>query len=1438
MRGHLLQVVSRENGWGVAYSSHQICALKGSTVDISCTYTYQPRMHELVTKVEETLWFTKLDGNQSVDLRTDPDYTGRLEYHSHEKDCTLRIKDLRESDSAEYKFRFTTNQTEETFTGSPGVTLTVTDLRVHVERVSTQAELRCHSSCTVADNPSYIWYRDGQKMAAETSSLSVPVNVNKYTCAIKGHEDHHSPAVLLQGWRVTYPSLKICALKGSTVDIPCTYTYPLTIKHQTTEVQSRLWFINTDSNEPVDLRTKSSYSGRVEYHFNENDCTLRIKDLRESDSAEYKFKFTTNQEGGSVTGAPGVTLNVTDMRVQVNRSSTKTKLRCHSNCNVADSPSYVWYRNGKKIAAETSSLQVYVHDFNNYSCAFKGHEDYSSTTVYPPKLPSVSVSPVEEGSSVNLTCSSDANPAANYSWYREKSNNNHEYLKRGPQFAFRSIQLSDSGGYYCQAENELGLGMSRVLINVKYGPKTCSVSLSTTAEINENKSVTLTCSSNGYPTPEFTWYKQNDRGHHSKGSELTFSSIQSSDSGRYYCEAKNELGRKTCGYNYITVKYAPKPPSVSASPSAEIVEDSSMILTCSSHANPPATYTWYKKTGTQGHKPLNTRTQLYFKSIKASDSGEYYCTVENKLGSKTSGSISINVIYAPKPLTISVNPSGEVLEGNIVNLTCSSDANPAATYTWYKDMEKLDLQHPRDGSELVFSSIQSSDSGEYHCRAVNNLGWMTSEHVSMDVKYAPRLPSASLNSSAQIIEGKPVTLTCSSDANPAATYTWYRKNGNLGHQSLTPTSQHFFRSIQSSDSGEYYCTAENRLGNRTSESIFIDVKYAPRPLTVSMDPSREILEGKAVVLKCSSDANPAASYTWYKMTLKPNHDPLRNGSELVFSSIQSSDSGRYYCEAKNKLGRRTSGSTYINVKYAPRLPSVSASPSAEIMENSSMILTCSSDANPAATYTWYKKNAAQGHEPLNTRTQHYFKSIKASDSGEYYCTVGNMLGNKTSGSISINVKYAPKLLTISVNPSGEVLEGNTVILTCSSDAIPAANYTWYKKMAKLDLQHPREGSELVFSSIQSTDSGEYHCRAENILGWTTSEDVSIDVKYAPKPPSVSASPSAEIVEDSSMILTCSSEANPAATYTWYKKTGTQGHKPLNTRTQLYFKSIKASDSGEYYCTVGNKLGSKTSGSISINVIYAPKPLTISVSPSGEVLEGNIVTLTCSSDANPAATYTWHKDMEKVDLQHPRDGSELVFSSIQSSDSGEYHCRAVNNLGWMTSEHVSIDVKYAPKLPSVSVSPSAEIVEGTSVNLTCRSDANPAANYTWYKENEDSPKSWGQIFTISHFRAEHSGNYYCEAQNTRGRHNSILHLIEVAGNSTLKTDIIRLTLVLLILIPLLFLILEIRKKKILNFTAEPNEPEEMVELDSGSEYRNVSAVTAAQIEHTKEQEDTV
>ncbi|KAJ4944142.1 hypothetical protein JOQ06_012687 [Pogonophryne albipinna] len=258
--------------------------------------------------------------------------------------------------------------------------------------------------------------------------------------------------------------------------------------------------------------------------------------------------------------------------------------------------------------------------------------------------------------------------------------------------------------------------------------------------------------------------------------------------------------------------------------------------------------------------------------------------------------------------------------------------------------------------------------------------------------------------------------------------------------------------------------------------------------------------------------------------------------------------------------------------------------------------------------------------------------------------------------------------------------------------------------------------------------------------------------------------------------------------------------------------------------------------------YAPKPPSVSVSPSAEIEEGSSVTLTCSSDANPAANYTWYKD-ETSYSSILNEEHQIVFSSIYSSDSGQYFCTAENELGRKTSENVFIDVKYAPKIPSVSVSPSAEIEEGSSVTLTCSSDANPAANYTWYKDETSYSSILNEEpqLVFSSMQASDSGEYLCLAENKLGRRTSEKLFIDVKYKSPMIMNITRLVLVVLVLVPLLLVCLWMRKKKAVSSTTEANEPIETVELDPCSVYENVSdlnMVSAEQTEEPEEQEDLV
>ncbi|XP_029706673.1 B-cell receptor CD22-like [Takifugu rubripes] len=91
---------------------------------------------------------------------------------------------------------------------------------------------------------------------------------------------------------------------------------------------------------------------------------------------------------------------------------------------------------------------------------------------------------------------------------------------------------------------------------------------------------------------------------------------------------------------------------------------------------------------------------------------------------------------------------------------------------------------------------------------------------------------------------------------------------------------------------------------------------------------------------------------------------------------------------------------------------------------------------------------------------------------------------------------------------------------------------------------------------------------------------------------------------------------------------------------------------------------------------------------------------------------------------------------------------------------TVDISYAPEGPLVSVSPSGEVEEDTTITLNCSSDANPAANYSWYKEGENSSKSSEQNFVITQVTAKDSGRYSCRVWNLLGHSESTVNVTVV------------------------------------------------------------------------------
>ncbi|XP_036416960.1 B-cell receptor CD22-like [Colossoma macropomum] len=414
----------------VTLSSQSLCAVTGSTVKISCKYTTADS-----SRVREREWYQlqSSDGEERV-LTKDPQYSARVSVSTWWNDCDLTVRDVRVRDSGVYNFRFRTSSSD-WISASSGVNLTVTELQVKVDRETAgerKVKVICSSTCSLDANLNYDWYRN-EVYKAYTDDAFIVLDSTRssdegsYSCQVEDSSGkrHHSPSVCVLGkecWGVTYTPECVCALKGSSVDLSCSYNPG----GQT--VTKSVWFIKEQAGaEPVDVREDEEYQGRVQYRQSSQNDFLKVT-VSDTDS------------GGK-------------------------KLMCSSTCTLPDNLTYIWYKNGQLVIhCKSASCSVaVVSGAVSYSCAVEGHESLVSPPVYSPRnTRAVVVSSGErvEGESVTLSCSSDADPPVLiYSWFKQRAAADAP-LTTGQNYTITNISSQHSGLYYCTAHNQLGLHSS------------------------------------------------------------------------------------------------------------------------------------------------------------------------------------------------------------------------------------------------------------------------------------------------------------------------------------------------------------------------------------------------------------------------------------------------------------------------------------------------------------------------------------------------------------------------------------------------------------------------------------------------------------------------------------------------------------------------------------------------------------------------------------------------------------------------------------------------------------------------------------------------------------------------------------------------------------------------------------------------------------------
>ncbi|NXQ79154.1 SN protein, partial [Nyctibius grandis] len=172
---------------------------------------------------------------------------------------------------------------------------------------------------------------------------------------------------------------------------------------------------------------------------------------------------------------------------------------------------------------------------------------------------------------------------------------------------------------------------------------------------------------------------------------------------------------------------------------------------------------------------------------------------------------------------------------------------------------------------------------------------------------------------------------------------------------------------------------------------------------------------------------------------------------------------------------------------------------------------------------------------------------------------------------------------------------------------------------------------------------------------------------------------------------------------------------------------------------------KATGEVVVRVRHTPKDTQVLVSPSAQNIHvGDTVSLTCgvSSSYPPVSAYRWYKDGVAV-------GSEqtLTLRDVHREDYGRYRCDAENAVGAGTAPAVALYIFSA----EISVSPTAEVQEGTATTLSCDIPGGESQdlNYTWYKNSAWLAEGTAHTLLFHRLTASDAGYYSCKVTNDRG-----------------------------------------------------------------------------------------
>ncbi|XP_054903902.1 carcinoembryonic antigen-related cell adhesion molecule 5-like [Poeciliopsis prolifica] len=399
----------------------------------------------------------------------------------------------------------------------------------------------------------------------------------------------------------------------------------------------------------------AAYEGRITLF--RSTGFLELRNLTFNDSGQYIVSI----QDGAIHKPGRTTLNVYEPVTNVSVSLLNTDLiefnsSVSLSCSYSGSSlSFLWMKDSSQVITsdriqistnEENSVLTIVNvtrnDQGSYTCNVSNpvssniSDPVQISISYGPENVQIEVYPSQEhyenGSEINLTCSADSSPSAEYQWFL----NGDERLSSGPLLRLTNIQMSQRGNYSCQAFNSKTLRYRTSEpspVSVLERVSNIKVTQDFTHLIEFSGSVSFSCSSSG-SSLSFSWMNSSSEVTTSDrvqitditdgGSKLTIINVTRYDHGSYSCNVSNPVSSAKSDPVNISVSYGPE--KVNLEPPTETpTEGSKISLSCSAESRPDATFDWFFN----GTSLSASGSVLELLNVQKNQSGNYSCRAFN-----------------------------------------------------------------------------------------------------------------------------------------------------------------------------------------------------------------------------------------------------------------------------------------------------------------------------------------------------------------------------------------------------------------------------------------------------------------------------------------------------------------------------------------------------------------------------------------------------------------------------------------------------------------------------------------------------------------------------------------------------------------------------------------------------------------------------------------